>query len=223
MAQASPETSTRTQAPQPSRPALLWFIRHAEVEAAYQSVFGGRIDMNLSPRGHEQAAALAEYLRGKSFDSLYCSPMRRVQQTLAPLLNDSLPEPETMADLREVDFGAWTGLAWGDVERKFGISPFLWLHQLECNGIPEAECASALRKRVEPCLKQILQNTAGKQIAVLCHGGVIRMALSILLGLPLTSMAVVEIEYASITQVSWTPTRPRLELLNFTPWRDLPV
>ena len=30
----------------------LHLIRHAEVEARYQGVFGGVIDMNLSPLGH---------------------------------------------------------------------------------------------------------------------------------------------------------------------------
>ena len=62
----------------------LHLIRHAEVEARYQGVFGGIIDMNLSPRGHEQSAALAKYLETISFDAIFASPMKRVQQTLSP-------------------------------------------------------------------------------------------------------------------------------------------
>ena len=70
-----------------------WLIRHGEIEKRYQNVFGGRIDMKLSPRGHRQAAALARFLHGQRFDAVYVSPMRRVQQTLAPLLRNGLPQP----------------------------------------------------------------------------------------------------------------------------------
>jgi hypothetical protein len=38
---------------------------------------------------------------------------------------------------------------------------------------------------------------------------------------PLPKLAVLEVDYASVTQVVWTPAVARLELANFTPWRDL--
>lgn len=200
----------------------LWLIRHAEVEAAYQNVFGGRIDMNLSPRGEEQARALGAYLNGRHFDAIYTSPMRRVQQTLDRMLHPGLPKPEVVQELREVDFGDWTGLSWAAVQTKFAVSPFAWLDQLECAGIPNAECGATLRARIEPCVTGILTKHQGGRVAVLCHGGVIRVVLSTLLDLPLPTMSVVEVDYASITQLAWAPGRPRLELVNFTPWRDLP-
>ena len=201
----------------------LLLIRHAEVEARYQGVFGGRIDMDLSPRGHEQAATLAKYLHSKPFSAIYASPMRRVQQTLAPLLVNGAPNPITLPDLREVDFGDWTGLDWNQVQQKFGVSAFSWLEQLECGGIANAECGETFRERVEPCLEQILAAHPGQQVAIFCHGGVVRLLLSILLRWPLSSMAMFEIEYASLTQVSWLPHKAKLQLLNFAPWQELPA
>ncbi len=201
----------------------LWLIRHAEVEARYQGVFGGRIDMDLSPRGHLQAAALAKYLRNHTFDAVYASPMKRVRQTLAPaLVNPAMPPPATLDGLREVDFGDWTGLGWDEVREKYSISAFEWLDQLEVAGIRNAECAATFRGRVEPCLKQILEAEPGRQVAVFCHGGVIRMLLAIALSLPLPRMAAFAVDYTSIAQVWWEPGNPELRLLNFTPWRDLP-
>ncbi|MGZ5545539.1 MAG: histidine phosphatase family protein, partial [Limisphaerales bacterium] len=41
----------------------LYLIRHGEVEKAYHRVFGGRIDMELSPLGHDQVKALARFLK----------------------------------------------------------------------------------------------------------------------------------------------------------------
>ena len=177
--------------------------------------------MELSPRGHEQAAALAKYLHRKPLGAIYASPMKRVQQTLAPLLANGAPKPIILPDLREVDFGDWTGLTWDEIQTKFGISPFAWLEQLECDGIANAECGETLRDRVEPCLRQILASHSGPQVAVFCHGGIIRVLLGILLRWPLSRMGAFEIEYASLTQVLVFPQKAELQLLNFTPWRDV--
>jgi broad specificity phosphatase PhoE len=199
----------------------LLLIRHAEVEARYQGLFGGRIDMDLSPQGQEQAAALARYLHARTLNAIYASPMKRVQQTLVPLLQNGAPAPVIMQDLREVDFGDWTGLSLEEVQAKFGISALTWLEQLECGGIANADCGETFRDRVESCLERILADHSGQQVAIFCHGGVIRMLLSLLLRLPLSSMAMFEIEYASLTQVIMHPHKTRLQLVNFTPWRDM--
>jgi broad specificity phosphatase PhoE len=197
----------------------LWLVRHAEVEERYQGVFGGTIDMELSARGHEQAAALAGYLHRIKLDALYASPMRRVQQTLAPFLVNGAPKPIIRAELREVDFGIWTSLTFGQVQERFGINVSAWLDQLECGGIPEAECAKTFQARVEPCLRQIIESHPGQQVGIACHGGVIRMLLAILLGWPLSRMAAFEFDYASVTQVVCGASRARLQLVNFTPWK----
>ena len=199
----------------------LWLIRHAEVEEKYQAVFGGRIDMELSRRGHQQAAALAAFLQQQRLDALYASPMKRVQQTLRPCVLNGTPNPTVVQELMEVDFGVWTGLRWDEVQTRFGISPLQWLDQLECDGIERAECAAALRRRLEPWLRQVLAHHAGQQIALFCHGGVIRMLLAILLDWPFAKLAAIEIDYASLTQVRCHPFGTRLQLVNFSPWREL--
>jgi broad specificity phosphatase PhoE len=76
---------------------------------------------------------------------------------------------------------------------------------------------------VEPCLRQILADHSGQQVAVVCHGGIIRMLLGILLRWPLARMGAFEIEYASLTQVVVHPHKAELQLLNFTPWREIIV
>lgn len=209
-----------TRAANLSLSTSLWLIRHAEVEEKYQSVFGGRIDMELSPRGHRQAAALAAFLEPHRFDALYASPMKRVQQTLLPYVVNGTPKPTVVQALQEVDFGVWTGLSWDEVQTRFGISPLQWLEQLDCDGIAQAECAAAFRKRLEPWLQQVLVDHAGQQVALFCHGGVIRMLLAILLNWPFPRLAAIEIDYASLTQVRCHPFGRRLQLVNFTPWRD---
>jgi broad specificity phosphatase PhoE len=199
----------------------LFLLRHGEVESRYQRRFGGRIDMELSPLGHAQAAALAKYFESRQLDAIYCSPMKRAQQTLAPLIQHYKIQPTTIRDFCEVHFGDWTGLSWQELHDKYQISAFQWLEMLDKAAVPNGECSQTFRTRIEPGLKQILENHSGQNVAVMCHGGVIRMMLSILLDLPLSKLAGFEIDYASLTQVDYIPNKTEVQLLNFTPGRDL--
>lgn len=204
----------------------LVFLRHAEVELRYHRIFGGRLDMGLSDLGKEQANRLASWLKRFSFDALYASPMKRVQLTLEPFLGYTPMEPKVLHDLREVDFGDWTGLAWTDVHDRFGISAFDWLQVLQNGGFPNGETGEQLLRRTSACLQQILESHRGGKVAVFAHGGVIRAILSELMGMPLQAMERIEVDYAGATWVDVGEVkggRPRIEvqLLNFTPWRDL--
>jgi len=198
----------------------LLLIRHAEIERRYQRAFGGRLDINLSARGRAQARTLADFLRSKTIAALYASPMKRVQETLAPFLKNGAPAQTILPGLREVDFGDWTGFNWNKVRKKFGVHPYDWLDEIELGAVPNGENGVQFRARVEACLFEIIRRHPGKTTAIFSHGGVIRMVLAILLDLPLPKTNSFEIEYTSVTQVALHPHLNEVELLNFTPWRD---
>lgn len=211
-------------------PIQLSLLRHAEVDVRYHRVFGGHIDMDLSPKGHEQAGALAGYLKNTKFDAVYASPMKRVQQTLAPFFSlntanpresEGRPEPLIRPGLKEVNFGDWTGLGWEEVRSRFNVSPFQWLDLLDREGIPNSESGKVFRARVEPCVREILGKHHGQSVVVACHGGTVRMILSILLDLPFSKMSIFEIDYASLTRVLVASHKTEVQLLNFAPWRDV--
>lgn len=204
-----------------SKSTHLMLIRHGEVEASYHHIFGGRIDMNLSPRGGEQAQRMAEYLRGKTVDALYVSPMKRARATAQPIAEALARTPVVADDLYEVDFGDWTGLHWDEIEPRYGVSAFAWLDEFTAGRIPNAEPAAAYEARIGTGLERVLTEQAGRTAAIVCHGGVIRMILALLLRQPLAEMAKVQVEYASLTRVNRVGDRPELQLVNFTPWRDL--
>ena len=198
----------------------LLLVRHAEVEARYHRIFGGKIDMNLSPRGQEQARILAKFLSAKKLEAIYASPMKRVQQTLAHFLEKGALPQTIVPDLREVDFGDWTGLNWEQVSAKFNLLTHEWLEHIERGMMPNGESGRQFRARVEPALRKIIKDHPGQTVGIFCHGGVIRMLLAILLEIPLPRTNMFEVEYASMTQIALYPSHAEIELLNFTPWRD---
>lgn len=207
----------------PAHPTQLYLIRHGEVEHRYHRIFGGsRIDMELSPLGHQQARAAADWLEHTQtrFDALYASPMRRVQQTLAPLAEAHSLSPVWVPDFREMDFGEWTGHSWDSILENFGISAYDWLEVIETTGIPKGETMAELAGRVGPALLKILQDHPHGRVAIYCHGGIIRVMLSLLLGKPLADMAHFNVQYGSISIVEIQPDkkhRVEIEQLNFCP------
>jgi broad specificity phosphatase PhoE len=198
----------------------LYFIRHAEVEAAYQGVYGGRIDMGLSPAGHDQAQHLATHLRRLKIDAVYASPMRRVRETMAPW-NGAAPAPTFLDALREVDFGDWTGLSFQHIRKRYQAEPWEWLEWLQDGKMPRAENATQLTARLEPCLRKILAAHPGQHVAVFAHGGVLRMLLAILLQLPLAKMVCFDFEYAGLSEIDHVTGRGvEIQTLNFIPWKQ---
>ena len=194
-------------------------MRHAEVEPDYHQTFGGRIDMDISDHGGQQAKALAEYLRRHPFDSCFASPMKRVVKTHEPHTHWTKQAPTHLDGLREVDFGDWTGLKWGEVQEKHDQSAFDWLHLLEQNAIKNAEPIESFRSRVESSLQTILGAENGEHIGVFSHGGVIRMLLALILNLPVHQLSSFEFNYASVTVIHLKASRPEVQLSNFCPWQ----
>ncbi len=208
----------------PKHPTRLYLIRHGEVEERYHRIFGGsRIDMSLSPLGHEHASALADWFGDSQLDAVYTSPMLRARLTAGPLLQARGIEPVVLPDLREVDFGDWTGFRWFEIQEKFGVIAYDWLETLDRAGIPNGESAETLLGRVRPCIQRIVDENAHKSVAVVCHGGIVRAVLSLLLEVPLAHMAHFNIDYGSVTMVELQPNKKHaleVELLNFCPHTD---
>ena len=200
------------------KPTRLHFVRHAEVDEAYHEVFGGRIDMELSPLGHEQAKYLAKFLGRRTFDRIYLSPMIRVRQTAKPLLDVLGRQAQVVDDLREVDFGVWTGHKWHEIQEKFGLDAEDWLLHLENGDVAEAESVDGCRSRIRGSLGRIMKEGVGEDVLVLCHGGVIRMLLSLLLDEPFSKMHRFEIDFASLSVIEHRSRRAEIKLLNFAPW-----
>ncbi len=208
----------------PSHSVRLLLVRHGEVEERYQKIFGGcRIDMNLSSHGHQQALAVDRWIGDLPVDRVYASPMHRAQQTLAPFARRRGLKPVNLPDLREVDFGDWTGCHWEELQTRFGISAFDWLQVLQRGVVPNGESAAGLLARVEPCLQQILDESPEQTVAVVCHGGIVRAILALLLDLPLGKTSHFRVEYGSIAAVLVQPDKPHrveIDMLNVRPLHD---
>lgn len=197
----------------------IYLIRHGEVEQSYHNVFAGRLDIGLSDLGHSQACLVASWLMKLKPTHILSSPLKRAIFTAQPLASSTAIKLEILPELREIDFGLWTGLHWDEVLKRFGISAYDWLEALTTNKIPQAEPIDAFFERINKVYNKILSYTHNCRLAVFSHGGVIRGLISKIFELPLPKLAYFQIDYGSITEISYESKRGwQLCLLNFKPW-----
>lgn len=91
-------------------------IRHAPTEWNENKRIQGQQDSPLSPKGKAMAAEWGKQLRQYKWDRIFCSDLQRVQETVK-LVNMTLSLPvETDAQLKEQDWGTWTGMTLGEVK-----------------------------------------------------------------------------------------------------------
>lgn len=198
----------------------VFLIRHGEVEEPYKGVFAGRTDIGLSPDGEKQALLTAKFLAKQNIHAVYASPMKRVKLTVQPFTQLTSLKPVFLDELVEIDFGAWTGYSFAQVEQHFGVSAYTWLDQIDSGKIPDAETAEDLVRRVEPAVNKVIQNHKGQNVAIYCHGGIIRVILSLLVDIPLVKFGKIGIDYCSVNKVEIDEKGASLRLLNFLPWKN---
>lgn len=174
----------------PTVPTLL-LVRHAEIDNSQGTRFIGRTDLPLTPRGERQAARLRARLSLLSPRRTLLSPQLRARQTGG--------EGEILPDLREIDFGTWETRLAQEVEREHPEAYARWRRVDPGFAFPEGEALAAVASRVLTLLNG-LWDAAGP-VAVVSHGGVLRLGLCQLLGLPWAAAPSFRFDFAGITRL----------------------
>jgi 2,3-bisphosphoglycerate-dependent phosphoglycerate mutase len=146
----------------------LLIIRHG-LPLRVERTDGGAADPELAPEGHDQAKRLADYLDAEKIDAVYSSPLRRAQQTAAPLSAaqslEVVIEPRVaewdrdsstyipMEELKVVDPAAYRALMKGELDLSIDIHHF--------------------QRDVVAAMEEIIAKHKGQKVAIVCHGGVI--------------------------------------------------
>ena len=161
---------------------LLYLIRHGRSLWNAQNRMQGQADPPLDDTGREQARALAERLKGETFNAIYCSPLLRAKET-AEIVFTAHGLPIQFDDcLMERHLGEWTGLTWEEIQARHldrgGQADWRMV------GPPGGEGQAALVARAAAVLDEILAAQPEGQVAVVSHGGLLSAGLTHLLGVP---------------------------------------
>jgi alpha-ribazole phosphatase/probable phosphoglycerate mutase len=195
---------------------VLYLIRHGQTTWNAERRLQGQRDSPLSEKGAKQADAVARRLAGTPLSAIYASDLSRARDT-AEIVNARHRLPLMLRkDLREVNLGEWEGRTVTELERDESEADLLakWRADSVKNRPPGGERLEELQTRVVNALEEIVTAHPDGEAAVVTHGGVVKAAVSWILGLPLDHQRRFEVNNASITRVSFGARGPYLEGLN---------
>jgi alpha-ribazole phosphatase len=155
------------------------FIRHAETEMAGR--YCGHSDPDLNTQGRAQLRELAQLLAEEMLDTVYSSDLRRATSTAQAIAaGKNIPRVLRPA-LREIDFGDWEGMSWEEIERLDPEYAQKWVNSYPHLPAPSGESFQEFERRVLAEVGHLINRSPGP-IAVVTHGGVLRVVLRHLCG-----------------------------------------
>jgi alpha-ribazole phosphatase/probable phosphoglycerate mutase len=172
-------------------------MRHGEPVGGRK--YRGQNDDALSEKGWRQMWQAVGDFAG--WQHIVSSPLSRCAAFSAALGEQRHIPVKRDARLAEVGFGAWEGRTPQQLEQaEPGI---LQRFKRDPVGLrPEgAEALDAFFARVSQAWLDILREHSGQHVLVVCHAGVIRMALAQVLGMPPENVYRMQIASAAVTRI----------------------
>ena len=156
----------------------LLLIRHAEPVRIEDAL--GPADPTLHERGLAQAQRLATYLAEEPLEGLFSSPMRRAQETAAPIATVHNLPIVVDDELSEFDREATSYIP---IEELRATKDERWLAMVEGRLDDYDTDPAAFQQGVVAAIERVIDQNAGRKVAVVCHGGVINAYVGNILGI----------------------------------------
>ena len=176
-----------------------WWIRHAPV-TVYDGKVYGQTDVPGNTSDSAAFAALAGSLPAGA--QWVVSNLRRTHDTAAAVAGAGLKIGEWVADsaLAEQHFGDWQGQNRREVFRQNSEWHGFWLAPAD-TAPPGGESFVDLWRRVAPAIDRLSGDYAGRDIVAVAHGGTIRAALGLALGLQPAGALGFSVDNLSVTRI----------------------
>jgi len=159
--------------------AQLIIFRHGQSEWNLANKFTGWVDVELSPKGVEEAIHAGIKLKGYHFDYAYASALKRAQNTLTEALKASGHPPLAPvynAALNERMYGDLQGLDKAETAKKYGDEQVkIWRRSFDI-APPNGESLKDTAARVIPYFESEIapKLKSGKNVVVAAHGNSLR-------------------------------------------------
>ncbi|MDA8240473.1 MAG: histidine phosphatase family protein [Nitrospiraceae bacterium] len=206
----------------------LFLIRHGETEGSGTKRYKGHMDVALADKGIVQARNAAvfvqEYLKKTDrplrpggtakLEAVYCSDLSRSVKSAEPIASPHGYEPIRVPDLRERNFGIWEDMSFVEIRELYPEEFNAWADNPHQFSPPGGESTLDLRNRVLPSFNRILDSHQGQCVAIVAHGGVNRVLLCHILGVPLENIFRIEQDYAAVNIIEFWDRYPVVKCMN---------
>lgn len=186
------------------RKSRLIVIRHGETDYNRNQQLQGRgLDAPLNETGHNQARAVAEYLKSYRIDRVVSSSMLRARQSAGYISGLTGRELISHADLDEMNFGRFEGKNLGEISSDIEDIHQKWKRGEVSLPVPGGESPAEVLERADGRIRLYLKEYQGDNIALVIHGRLIRILLSHWIGLGLQNMEQIAHANCGVNQLSW--------------------
>jgi alpha-ribazole phosphatase len=186
----------------------LLLVRHGEPDESMHGRCYGRLDVPLSAAGLRRAAAVGETLRSHEIAAVYTSPLQRALDTARAVASAHGLEAIPREALLELDFGELEGRSHEEIASEHPELYRFWMEDPSTVRFPGGEALSDLRARVLQEVAGIRERHVGQSVAVVAHGGVVRVVLAEALELPDTAFFRLDQPYGALSVVDWIEDVP---------------
>jgi len=193
-----------------------WYlVRHGRTELNRDNRVQGQSQTSLDEEGFIQAAKLRDRLAGNTFTAAFCSDLTRAQQTAQTILANHNVKLVTSPDLREIDYGRWSGMTISELTEKY-TDEFARMMDIDNDfSPPGGESVTQLLVRTGRFVTLAREQVPEEgNILVVCHGGSMRGVIVHLLGLPADKFWSLQVDLASLSIINAYPNRAVLILFN---------
>ncbi len=195
-------------------PTRLYLVRHGQVADGHTHLYHGHNDVGLSPAGEQQLEALAAQLKPVPLAGVYASDLTRAFTGAAIISRGRDLEPQALPEFREVHFGAWEGLSFGEIAERYPQELESRFRDLPNFRIPGGESLLDVRTRALPTLENLIRQHQGQAFLVVAHAGINRVILSDALGLALDHLFRLDQNYGCLNIVDYFPDLAVVRLVN---------
>ena len=179
----------------------LILLRHGLTRLTEGKAYCGITNPGLTDTGIKQAELLKPRMDDERVDCVYASDLKRTSEFAALVFGQG--KAKLHRELREMDFGILEGLTHEQALAKYPKDYSRWLDDPESIAIKDSESLQGLKERVGRFVKEVVRRNTGKTIAIVTHGGPIRVVLqNVLSGDALTS---IRVRPASVSILEYGP------------------
>ena len=196
----------------------LLLLRHGETPLTPQRRFSGTGsgDPGLSDLGRSQAeqSARSAVLRSAGLTRVITSPLRRCRET-AQIIADALDLPVGVKDdLREMDFGAWEGSTFAEVEQQHPADLAAWKQSADVAPTGSSETFAGLLQRMTVFAESLTSTHPDTSVLAVTHVTPTKALVAHALGAPAACFFTMELSPAALTRITCTGTEAVLRSFN---------
>jgi probable phosphoglycerate mutase len=195
---------------------MIYLLRHGVVTGNGEKRFIGQSDPPLAETGRHQARQWHTILGAVEFEAVFCSDLKRSEETARIIAGDKKKVIRIMPELREIHLGQWEGLSMAYARRHF---PEKWRKRgenLSSYRPSGGESFKDLQNRVVPVFEAVAGKLKGHGLIV-AHAGVNRVILCHVLGMPLANLFRLAQDYGALNIIDCGKNSPQVLALNLQP------